>query len=113
MQVPFLLAWILLRGAARIVLWLLVLALYLVPVRLGPRRIPRGRWRVNRRDPESGVVLMGDVIENMRDSAVRFFRRAPDNAMLVRHWGQDSYLTPLGRKNCRSARSGDDDKKEN
>ena len=94
-----------LRGGLRALAWLCLLILYLIPVRFGKRRATQGCWLVNRRDRESGVVLMGDLIENIRDSAIRFFRRAPDNAMLVRHWGADSYITPGSASGRRSSRS--------
>jgi len=101
-----------LRGGLRALAWLCLLILYLIPVRLGKRRMTQGRWLVNRRDRESGVVLMGDLIENVRDSAIRFFRRAPDNAMLVRHWGADSYITPACGFRRGSSRGQQNEKNE-
>lgn len=61
--------------------------LYLVPVRLGSRRDDdgmRGGLLTNRRDHGSGLVLLGDVVENTRDAWMRFSRRIPDDSALAR-----------------------------
>lgn len=59
--------------------------LYLVPVRLGGRRGPNPNAILsNRRAPESGVVLLGDVVENVKDRFWRFTRRVPRDALLLR-----------------------------
>lgn len=65
------------------------LLLYLVPIRFGrrrhydPQRIGN-RVLSNRWDPESGVVLLGDLVENAKDEWHVFSRRAPRSSLVLR-----------------------------
>lgn len=62
---------------------------YLIPVRIGRRREPdtsslSGRLTVNRRDTQSGLLVLGDVLENIRDEWVATTRRIPPESAILR-----------------------------
>ena len=63
--------------------------LYIIPIRFGRRRQvdPNtflGRYYVNRRDPESGFVLLGDLVENFKDGWWGLTRRVSRNGVVLR-----------------------------
>lgn len=63
--------------------------LYLVPIRLGcERQIDPDhlgdRIYSNRRNPNSGVVFIGDAIENTKDELFALTRRTPADGYLIR-----------------------------
>jgi hypothetical protein len=62
---------------------------YLLPIRLGGRRSIDtrslgSRIYSNRRDPESGTVFLGDVVENARDEWFGLTRRVPGASHILR-----------------------------
>ncbi len=62
---------------------------YLIPVRFGGRREPDmsslpGRLMTNRRDMQSGLVVLGDIVENIRDEWVATTRRIPPESAILR-----------------------------
>ncbi len=63
--------------------------LYLMPIRLGsarqidPNRLGE-RIYSNRRNPDSGVVFLGDAIENTKDELFALTRRTPTDGYLLR-----------------------------
>lgn len=63
--------------------------LYLIPVRVGRQREPDeasliGRIATNRRSPNSGLLLLGDVMENVKDEWVGLTRRTPPGSAVLR-----------------------------
>lgn len=79
--------------------------LNIIPVRLGRRRQEGqiGKYYVNRRDPLSGIVLLGDVFENVKDRWWLFSRRIPDDAIVLRNsldrYEGNAVGRPLRRRN--------------
>ncbi len=78
---------------------------YLLPIRMGRRRDAdftslSSRIICNRRDPNSGVVLLGDALENTRDEFFGLIRRAPNSAIVLRdeHNHIRGSASPLDRR---------------
>lgn len=71
----------------------------IIPIRVGGRRQEDqvGKYYVNRRDPGSGIVLLGDLLENVKESWWGFSRRIPQDAVLMRDRHDDYNGNVVGR----------------